>query len=674
MFSFQASNIHEALQMGLEYLLHEGVEEDSRNGKVLVAPGPVCTEYTAPRNRVLFSPTRDANPVFHFHEALWILSGSNDVMFVEYFAKNMRAYSDDGATSWGAYGWRARKFYGWDQLEAIIAELKANPTSRRCVLGLWNTMGDYEGPLPKTGMCTYNDHDIHPDFDVAKHGGLDVPCLAGETVLQSPEGAATLRELAAQFKSGEVTRWPVLSVDTKSKLQSLVWCTKVWKSGRKKLYAIKFDDGSIVRATADHKFFKKMYRNNVFCEEVETQALRPGDRVWAAGWYETSKGYLVYTPDLGVKGGFGNEGKIHRDYYALCEGAVPAGHVIHHDDEIKLHNYRNNLIDMTESAHNRLHRLGDRNPMRRLTPQQHARRATKQAAALRTNWATRSDEEKATHSENTSKGLVTSWAMLSQEERVDRVKLSPTKQAEKSKKLSRIKKEYWQNKRNALKNHVVVSITPCGVEDVYDFEVPENHTSILSNGVLVHNCNTQAYFDCRSGKVNMTVCNRSNDAIWGCYGANAVHFSFLLEYMAFRVGLPIGVYRQFSNNFHAYLDVFSREKMERIITDCYEELDRESTPTGPGMEPGFDEDLTAFMQWARKVIMNSHGMTIPAWKTKFFSSVAEPMFMAWRIRKNALSGQTDVSLDGRTVEGELARISAPDWRRACEEWILRRKK
>lgn len=362
MFSFQASSVTMALQMGLEYLLHEGVEENSRNGKVLVAPGPVCTEYIAPRNRVLFSSTRDANPVFHFHEALWILSGSNDVMFVEYFAKNMRAYSDDGVTSWGAYGWRARKFYGWDQLEAIIAELKANPTSRRCVLGLWNTMGDYEGPLPKTGMCTYNDHDIHPDFDVATHGGLDVPC------------------------------------------------------------------------------------------------------------------------------------------------------------------------------------------------------------------------------------------------------------------------------------------------------------------------NTQIYFDARGGKVNMTVTNRSNDAIWGCYGANSVHFSFLLEYMAFRIGLPIGVYRQFSNNFHAYLGVFPREKMERIITDCYEELDRESTPTGPGMEPGFDEDLTAFMQWARKVIMNSHGMTIPAWKTKFFSSVAEPMFMAWRIRKNALSGQTDITLSGRSVEDELARVSAPDWRRACEEWILRRKK
>jgi hypothetical protein len=172
----------------------------------------------------------------------------------------------------------------------------------------------------------------------------------------------------------------------------------------------------------------------------------------------------------------------------------------------------------------------------------------------------------------------------------------------------------------------------------------------------------------------MTVTNRSNDAIWGCYGANSVHFSFLLEYVAFRIGLPIGVYRQFSNNFHAYLDVFSREKMERIVTDCYEELDQHIyPPLGPEMEEGFDEDLHDFMRWARSVIMNSHGMSIPAWQTEFFRSVAEPMFMAWRIRKCALSGQMDASLAGRTIESELARMTAPDWRRACEEWILRRR-
>ena len=105
------NDVNDALCHGITYLLREGVEEPSRNGPVLVAPGPVITEYTTPRSRVLYSPTRDANPFFHFMESLWILAGSNDVAFVEYFAKNMRAYSDDGVTSWGAYGWRWRSFW-----------------------------------------------------------------------------------------------------------------------------------------------------------------------------------------------------------------------------------------------------------------------------------------------------------------------------------------------------------------------------------------------------------------------------------------------------------------------------------------------------------------------------------------------------------------------------------
>ena len=51
-------------------------------------------------------------------------------------------------------------------------------------------------------------------------------------------------------------------------------------------------------------------------------------------------------------------------------------------------------------------------------------------------------------------------------------------------------------------------------------------------------CNTHIYFDCRHNKLNMTVCCRSNDALWGAYGANAVHMSMLMEYIAAAVGLP----------------------------------------------------------------------------------------------------------------------------------------
>src|ERR1039457_2230941 len=104
MHVIQARNVNDALASGLEYLADKGVEEQSRNGPVIVAPGPVTTVYERPLERVLFSPLRDANPFFATMESLWMLAGHNDVVFPAYFAKNMMNYSDGGVTLHGAYG------------------------------------------------------------------------------------------------------------------------------------------------------------------------------------------------------------------------------------------------------------------------------------------------------------------------------------------------------------------------------------------------------------------------------------------------------------------------------------------------------------------------------------------------------------------------------------------
>lgn len=56
------------------------------------------------------------------------------------------------------------------------------------------------------------------------------------------------------------------------------------------------------------------------------------------------------------------------------------------------------------------------------------------------------------------------------------------------------------------------------------------------------------------GKLDFVVFCRSNDIVWGCYGANAVHFSMLQEYVARRIGVEVGTYTQVSVNWHAYLN------------------------------------------------------------------------------------------------------------------------
>jgi hypothetical protein len=114
----------------------------SRYGDVLRINGPVTITYEDPRERVLFAPGRDCNPFFHLFEALWMLAGRNDLAPIVYFNSKMKEFSDDGGiTQPDAYGYRWRKHFGWDQLNAIVEELKKDHTSRRVVLSMWDPVG-----------------------------------------------------------------------------------------------------------------------------------------------------------------------------------------------------------------------------------------------------------------------------------------------------------------------------------------------------------------------------------------------------------------------------------------------------------------------------------------------------------------------------------------------------
>lgn len=135
--TINAFNVNDALQNGLWWLWSAGFEEESRNGPVLVSPGPVITNYLEPDRRVLFWPKRDANPYFHFMEAMWMLAGRNDVEWLSQFSSNIRSYSDDGQTFHGAYGFRWRKIFGHDQLLWAIDHLRNNPNSRQCAIQIF---------------------------------------------------------------------------------------------------------------------------------------------------------------------------------------------------------------------------------------------------------------------------------------------------------------------------------------------------------------------------------------------------------------------------------------------------------------------------------------------------------------------------------------------------------
>lgn len=138
MKAFNVTNVNQAFPLEINAIKADGISRDSRNGPVIEFSEPVATTYSRPMERVLFNKKRMCNPFFHSMEGLWIIGGYQDVEFLDYFNSQMKQYSDDGYTFWGAYGYRLRHGQGFDQLEKAIELLRKNPNDRRVVTTMWD--------------------------------------------------------------------------------------------------------------------------------------------------------------------------------------------------------------------------------------------------------------------------------------------------------------------------------------------------------------------------------------------------------------------------------------------------------------------------------------------------------------------------------------------------------
>ncbi|TMI98511.1 MAG: hypothetical protein E6G97_25610 [Alphaproteobacteria bacterium] len=180
-------------------------------------------------------------------------------------------------------------------------------------------------------------------------------------------------------------------------------------------------------------------------------------------------------------------------------------------------------------------------------------------------------------------------------------------------------------------------------------------------------CNTQAMFKIRNGRLNMTVSNRSNDIIWGCYGANAVHFSMLLEYMAARIGVEPGQYRQMSDSYHAYHDTWPKisEIAERFTGDPYVKSEVAVYPLLADAD-SFDAELDRWMESAPERISLEQwdDEREGAWRNPYFPRVATPIHNGWFAFKRK---------DRTAATQWLDRCAATDWQRAAREWLQRRQ-
>ena len=194
-------------------------------------------------------------------------------------------------------------------------------------------------------------------------------------------------------------------------------------------------------------------------------------------------------------------------------------------------------------------------------------------------------------------------------------------------------------------------------------------------------CNTNIYFKVRDNKLNMTVCNRSNDMLWGAYGANVVHMSVLQEYMASAIGTEVGVYRQVSDSFHIYLnDVWDKVKDIKIDPHSFKMLknpyDTFETPyehlnlfTNPDL---LRWELDRFFNTSRWLSEGTLLLRHPnyfafteGWENPALKNIAVPMIGAYAYYKEKDFNNSYKMLD---------LIKAIDWRTACLDWVHKREK
>ena len=168
-------------------------------------------------------------------------------------------------------------------------------------------------------------------------------------------------------------------------------------------------------------------------------------------------------------------------------------------------------------------------------------------------------------------------------------------------------------------------------------------------------CNTAAYFQVRNGDLQMTVTCRSNDVIWGAYGANAVHFSMLQELIAGTLGVGVGSYYQFSNDYHIYLEMGPGAALldnPPPDTDAYHFGNYTSIPL---LAEG--ETMWAFITDCEQFVRQPD----PILHTHFMRAVAKPLKAAYLARK-----------DGADWQSIVVGIPNCDWRQAFVEWASRR--
>lgn len=135
-------------------------------------------------------------------------------------------------------------------------------------------------------------------------------------------------------------------------------------------------------------------------------------------------------------------------------------------------------------------------------------------------------------------------------------------------------------------------------------------------------CNLVITFKIRHNKLHMVVFNRSNDILWGLFGANLCQFSTIQELLATWLGLEVGTYHQVTDSLHLYTETYGSYE-NKAIFDSH-----------PGMESGsyciwdeVDAGENVWWQFDTEPRMSMSKETFALFLSFFWSSIAPKMYL-----------------------------------------------
>ena len=95
-----------------------------------------------PRQRWVASRQPPLNVAFALADVVWIMTGRNDLAFLEAWNSKLADFVGKGPQLHGAYGHRLRHQLGVDQLTKAHQALSVNPNSRQVALQIWDSSAD----------------------------------------------------------------------------------------------------------------------------------------------------------------------------------------------------------------------------------------------------------------------------------------------------------------------------------------------------------------------------------------------------------------------------------------------------------------------------------------------------------------------------------------------------